>query len=712
MSDGNANPLALVSAIAPKPKPYWLEQAEGVAALYPAFEVPLMHDWKRVVKAAKTGGIRAANQRLDAIIKQFKFGDFRVDQSDNDELVNDYAKAQAEKCITELRAWMLGNGRMPESAVNVVPVLAYHGLDTKPVEELDLISDMSAQCNQLAAEITAAENILIKWLNRVETMRWSHRVAALKTRKMELAMASQRRKLERMESKLADIPAKCRALLMRLQDQAWWRRKTRSVSARRIEGITRDLGFVNKARSIYCSDFGRREYRRRKQANLEMMDYTVLENDDGEQFTLADLAAVSNANPSIRKTELMVRLAGFDIWAQELGYEGYAITLTTPSKYHAHNQRGFKGSYRNPNFKGYTARQAQDYLCDVWNKFRAKACRHDWRYFGFRVAEPHHDGTPHWHLALHIHPDDAQDLLNAFYAQAMKVDGNERGAVEHRFVVEKMKTGINPKTGKSYSLAGYMAKYISKNVDGEHIDADEYGTPAESSAESVVVWASRNGIRQFQQVGGPKVSGWRELRRLARQPADEIAQLPPLVRTAVEEVERLTQESAAEAWAWYCRYCAENGKISLWRIVKTAEEAMTAIEEQVDETSGEIITHEYNYTDTKFIQNAYGELVEREHGIHAILAGSEMFIQTRFKTWVRIPNATRSEAEAIRERRKAERAARAAKAEAQRAARAAVKGATAPPWTGVNNCSGPPVPVETDQKRATTKRGQQAELFH
>ena len=202
----------------------------------------------------------------------------------------------------------------------------------------------------------------------------------------------------------------------------------------------------------------------------------------------------------------MVRMRGFEDLAKAAGLAGEFYTLTAPSRYHA----TLKDGRRNDKYTGASPRDTQHYLCKVWSKTRASWKRHGIRVFGFRVVEPHHDATPHWHLLLFMRPEHVEQVRAIFREYALAVDGHEPGAQENRFKA----VPIEEEHG---SATGYIAKYISKNIDGYALDDekdDETGEPLKDMARRVNAWSSRWAIRQFQQIGGAPVTVYRELRRL------------------------------------------------------------------------------------------------------------------------------------------------------------------------------------------------------
>ncbi|WP_333891735.1 replication endonuclease, partial [Atlantibacter subterraneus] len=240
-------------------------------------------------------------------------------------------------------------------------------------------------------------------------------------------------------------------------------------------------------------------------------------------------------------------------------------------------------------------------------KARAAISRAGIHIFGFRVVEPHHDGTPHWHMLLFMRPQDVDTVRDIICYHARIADSEELQsphALKARFHVEP----IDHELG---SATGYIAKYISKNIDGFALDGEkdeETGENLRDMAKAVSAWASRWRIRQFQQIGGAPVTVWRELRRLRDQ------------RLTDNRMDAVLAAADVGCWASYTQ--AQGGPLVARRelIVRLAYE----ITEQ---------------------GNEYAEDVQRIQGIYSpLIPGSE--VCTRLVKWEKVPKLAEAAAEA------------------------------------------------------------------
>ncbi len=345
--------------------------------------------------------------------------------------------------------------------------------------------------------------------------------------------APERVRVTRTGSKtgIEDMPA-----IKRMTDSIWWRKQLRKSQARALEKEAIGLGYVHRKGEIYASDATverRTQQRARNLATLEGTD--AINTTTGEIYTLAELAALAVSNPRIRRGELMTRVAGFEAVAQGLEHCAVFVTVTAPSRYHARMVvNGGNAVIENPKYQGATPRDASRYLSAMWAKVRAAWNRGKAGIYGFRIAEPHHDGTPHWHLLLFMAAEVKAAAMAIFAKHAMAEDAGEldsKDAKKARFFAKD----IDAAKG---TAAGYIAKYVSKNIDGYQVQGDIEGgaMDAVTGSRRVEAWASTWGIRQFQQVGGPPVGVWRELRRM------------PAKVEASETVE--AARSAADAGNW------------------------------------------------------------------------------------------------------------------------------------------------------------------
>jgi hypothetical protein len=208
--------------------------------------------------------------------------------------------------------------------------------------------------------------------------------------------------------------------------------------------------------------------------------------------------------------------------------------------------------------------------------------------YGFRVAEPHHDGTPHWHLVLFCAPHHRGILWAVLRSRWLSEYGSEPGALVRRATA----LAVDAQKG---SATGYLSKYIAKNIDGfetgELTSDEDHKTTLQNAALRVTAWASIHGIRQFQQIGGPPVGPYRECRR--ERNVVDLGTIEP-VRAACDAHD-------------YGRYIARQGGISVGRF-----------------------THVRMWTERTGEINGYGEV--RGPQVVGVMSCTEA-LETRSKQW-------------------------------------------------------------------------------
>lgn len=307
--------------------------------------------------------------------------------------------------------------------------------------------------------------------------------------------------------------------ISKMLDDRYWHRNLKKYGTRWREHLHIAFGDVKRGVAPYCSKHHVEEWDTRRKRSRAIMARLELEDQETkERISLIEQIDKSISNPALRRVELMTRIGGFEKVATESGYAGQFFTMTAPSKYHAYTVFG----HRNGKWNGASPRTTQRYLNRVWQQIRAELARRDIQVFGLRVAESHHDGTPHWHGLLFSLPEHSAELLEVMKDYATREDEDElqgKHGIRPRFEMKPIDHEIG-------SATGYVVKYISKNIDGYALDGetdDENGRPLKETSKHATAWASCWGIRQFQFLGGAPVSVWRELRRFRNQEkADQI----------------------------------------------------------------------------------------------------------------------------------------------------------------------------------------------
>lgn len=354
--------------------------------------------------------------------------------------------------------------------------------------------------------------------------------------------------------------------LARMLCADWWYRKLWQMRCEWREEQLRAVCLVNKKASPYVSYEAVIHKREQRRKSLEFFRSHELVNEDGDTLDMEDVVNASNSNPAHRRNEMMACVKGLELIAEMRGDCAVFYTITCPSRFHATLNNGRP----NPKWTSATVRQSSDYLVDTFAAFRKAMHKAGLRWYGVRVAEPHHDGTVHWHLLCFMRKKDRRSITALLRKFAIREDREELGTnTGPRFKSEL----INPRKGTPTS---YIAKYISKNIDGRGLAKEiskETGRSLRDSAEHVSAWASLHRVQQFRFFGIPGRQAYRELRLLAGQAAR--VQGERKAGTPVLDNPRLDAVLAAADAGCFATYIMKQGGVLVPRkhhLVRTAYE--------------------------------------------------------------------------------------------------------------------------------------------
>lgn len=354
--------------------------------------------------------------------------------------------------------------------------------------------------------------------------------------------------------------------LARMRCADWWYRKMWQMRCEWREEQLRAVCLVNKKASPYVSFEAVIHKREQRRKSLEYFRSHELVNEQGDALDMEDVVNASSSNPAHRRNEMMACVKGLELIAEMRGDCAVFYTITCPSRFHATLSNGRP----NPKWTSATVRQSSDYLVDTFAAFRKAMHKSGMRWYGVRVAEPHHDGTVHWHLLCFMRKKERRAITALLRKFAIREDREELGSnTGPRFKSEL----INPRKGTPTS---YIAKYISKNIDGRGLANEiskETGRSLRDNAEHVSAWASLHRVQQFRFFGIPGRQAYRELRLLAgqaaRQQADKKAGAPVL------DNPRLDAVLAAADVGCFATYIMKQGGVLVPRkhhLVRTAYE--------------------------------------------------------------------------------------------------------------------------------------------
>ncbi|MEM5511848.1 replication endonuclease [Pseudoalteromonas sp. AS84] len=349
--------------------------------------------------------------------------------------------------------------------------------------------------------------------------------------------------------------------------------------------------FKRRGISPYSSKQAQREFNFAQASGRQFLEMMELQSSDGDVISLIEAVKSGMANPTNRRNELMLRIRETEELADEMGYVGVFYTITCPSRFHANSSKWHGETPKDAqNYLTQTWARARSKLNRRGLKYfgvrvvepHADGCPH-WHMMLFMPKNKLQEVNAilRWYF-IQEDKTELYDYYGPVQTRAKVVNewvdinthgthiktvekcvsyraGTKRSELFKTYKQKRREWGLKKSQGKKAkapskfyrtfsprfdaikmdkskgSAASYIAKYISKNIDGyqlsDHEDA-ETGENLQEQANPVLAWASTWNIRQFQFQGSPSVTVYCELRRMPKGKAISDETIEPIRHAA------------------------------------------------------------------------------------------------------------------------------------------------------------------------------------
>lgn len=274
----------------------------------------------------------------------------------------------------------------------------------------------------------------------------------------------------------------------RTLDPIWWRRNARKHLRRAREALWRSIAPLHLHKGV--SPEMSYDSFEQDEKNTEYMSRVVAVGPKGQRVKMSSPAQQA----ARRYAELMLRSDA--LAKRNQGKLALFVTVTVPEQWHPTTTKSGKRE-ENPHYDfSVGPREAQKWLNKQWSRLRAT------KFWGrssvdfVRVAEPHGDGTPHWHILCWVSKEDKDELISLIRHYFIEDDASE-ARKRHGVEIDILDDDAMP-------VVAYLAKYIGKQVrQQERITGTE-----KANDSNPVAWRRAHNIRSFA-TSAKKATLWR-----------------------------------------------------------------------------------------------------------------------------------------------------------------------------------------------------------